>query len=62
LPGVNPVAEFEAGDMEVEFDISKPQQHAARAQPKSIQKAPTAYIDDPGNAPSEGTAPVNVGF
>jgi hypothetical protein len=25
LPGVKPVAEFEAGDMEVEFDISKPQ-------------------------------------
>jgi hypothetical protein len=48
--------------MEVEFDISKPQQHAARAQPKSIQKAPTAYIDDPGNAPSDGTDPVNVGF
>jgi hypothetical protein len=48
--------------MEVEVDISKPQQHAARAQPKSIQKAQIAYIADPGSAPSEGTTPVNVGF
>jgi hypothetical protein len=62
LPGVKPEAEFEAGDMEVEFDISKPQKHAARAQPKPIQKAQIAYIGDPGNAPSEGMSPANVGF
>jgi hypothetical protein len=59
---VKPVAEFEAGDMEVEFDISKPQQHAARAQPISNQNAPKSYIGDPGKAPPEGNAPVNVGF
>jgi hypothetical protein len=62
LPGVKPAAEFEAGDMEVEFDISKPQQHAARAQPISSQKAPLAYIGGLENAPLEGSTPINVGF
>jgi hypothetical protein len=48
--------------MEVEFDISKPQKHAARAQPISSQKAPLAYIGDLENAPREGRTSVNVGF
>jgi hypothetical protein len=48
--------------MEVEFDISKPQQHAARAQPISNQNAPKSYIGDPGKALPKGNAPVSVGF
>jgi hypothetical protein len=48
--------------MEVEFDISKPQQHAARAQPISTQKAPLAYIGGLKNAPLEGGTSGSVGF